>query len=198
VGDDALTEIDNRQKRSPYLVIILRILLTPAFFFAYMLDFTEIALVLFLAAFASDILDGLLAKWHVVASSTPLEAYLDPVADFVLVLTSFSAFSLKQFYPSWILLVLGLVFLFFVISSSKRGPIYDPVGKYYGTFLMTAIGITLLYPTEPALTGILFLIIIYTLGLVIYRAVFLWKNQKENEESRLIEEMNIEQPSTVR
>jgi len=193
VGDDALTEIDNSHKRSLYLVITLRILLTPAFFFAYMLTFTEIAIVLFLAAFASDIMDGLLAKRLGTVSSNPLEAYLDPVADFVLVFSSFSAFFLRGFYPSWIPLVLALVFLFFIISSNKRGPLYDPVGKYYGTFLMTAIGITLFLPIEPVLGGVLLSIVAYTLTLVMYRTYFLWKNRKENEASILKEEMVVEQ-----
>jgi CDP-diacylglycerol--glycerol-3-phosphate 3-phosphatidyltransferase len=188
-----LTEIDNRQKRSPHLVTILRILLAPTFFFAYALTFTEIAIVLFLAAFASDIIDGLLARRHEIASSTPLEAYLDPVADFVLVFLSFSAFSLREFYPSWILLVLALAFLFFVVSSKRERPLYDPVGKYYGTFLMTTIGVTLLYPVEFVFNTVLLLIIAYTLGLVISRTAFLWKNRKENEAPRLLEEMKVGQ-----
>lgn len=177
-----MVENDNRAKRSPYLVlVILRILLTPVFFYAFMLDFTEIAIILYITAFTSDIVDGRLAKMQKTISSSPLEAYLDPIADFVLVLMSFYAFSLRQFYPSWILLVLVFMFLFFIISSNTRKPLYDPVGKYYGTFLMIAIGITLFFPTDIVFNGVLIFIIAYTLGLVIYRSVFLWTNRKENE-----------------
>jgi CDP-diacylglycerol--glycerol-3-phosphate 3-phosphatidyltransferase/cardiolipin synthase len=174
-----LVEVDTIVKRFPYTVVILRILLTLAFFLVFMWDLTEIAIVLYLAAFASDIVDGVLAKRQKTTSSSPLEAYLDPIADLVLVLMSFYAFSLKQFYPSWILLVFVLMFLFFIVSSNKRKPLYDPVGKYYGTFLMTTIGITLFFPTEPVFNGVLLLIIAYTVGLVIYRTVYLWNSRKE-------------------
>lgn len=177
-----MVENDNRVKKSPYLVlVILRVLLTPAFFYAFMWDFTEIAIFLYIAAFTSDIVDGRLAKKQKTILSSPLEGYLDPLADFVLVLTSFYAFSLRQFYPSWILFVFVFMFLFFIISSNKRKPLYDPVGKYYGTFLMAAIGITLFFPIELVYNGVLLFIIAYTIGLVIYRTVFLWKKRKENE-----------------
>jgi CDP-diacylglycerol--glycerol-3-phosphate 3-phosphatidyltransferase len=193
VVDDALTEIDNRATRSPYILVALRILLSPAFLYAFMLNFTEIAVMLYLAAFISDAADGHLAKWVATTSSSAIEAYLDPVADFVLVLTSFCAFSLRQFYPSWILLAFALMFLFFIISSKRRGPLYDPVGKYYGTFLMTTIGITLFFPIEPVLSGVLLSIVAYTLTLVMYRTFFLWKNRKGNEVSRLMEELEVGQ-----
>ena len=146
-----------------------------------MWDFTEIAIFLYLAAFASDIVDGFLARRQGIIPSSPLEAYLDPIADFVLIFVSFYAFSLRQFYPSWILSVFVLMFLFFIISSSKREPFYDPVGKYYGTFLMTAIGVTLFFPTELVFNGILLFIMAYTAGLVIYRIAYLWNNRKEDE-----------------
>ncbi len=184
-----MADIDKSAKKSAFAIVILRILLTPAFFYAFMWDFTEIAVILYLAAFASDIVDGILARRQGIIPSSPVEAYLDPVADFVLIFASFYVFSLKQFYPSWILFVFVLMFLFFIISSSKKEPLYDPVGKYYGTFLMTTIGITLFFPTEPVFNGVLLLIIGYTAGLVIYRAVYLWNNRKENEGLRFSEEV---------
>lgn len=186
MGDEALTEIGNKTTRSSSFVVILRFLLTPLFFYAFMGSFTEIAIVLFLIAFASDIIDGLLAKHQGTHSSSPIEAYIDPIADFVLVITSFYAFSIRQIYPFWILLVFVFMFLFFIISSNKRGPLYDPIGKYYGTFLMATIGITLFLPMEPILNGVLLFIIVYSLVLVIYRTVFLWKNRKENEGSKFM------------
>jgi len=164
-------------KKSPYVVVFLRILLTPAFFYAFMWDFTEIAVSLYLAAFISDIVDGRLAERQETIPSSPLEAYLDPIADFVLVLVSFYAFSLRQFYPSWILFVFVFMFLFFIISSNKREPVYDPMGKYYGTFLMTTIGITLFFPTELVFNNVLLFIIAYTVSLAIYRTVYLCKNR---------------------
>jgi phosphatidylglycerophosphate synthase len=174
-------EKDDRMKKSQYLIVVaLRFLLTPIFFYAFILDFTEVAIFLYLAAFVSDIADGRLAKRQNAIPSSFLEAYLDPIADFTLILVSFYAFSLREFYPFWVLFVFVLMFLFFVISSNARTPLYDPVGKYYGTFLMTTIGITLLFSMDIIYNGILLSIVTYTLGLVIYRTVFLWKKRKGN------------------
>ncbi len=173
-GDDSLVENDNKSKKAPYAVVILRIILTPGFFYAFILDFTEIAILIYIAVFASDIADGLLAKNQDTPSSSPLEAYLDPVADFIFVLVSFYAFSLRQFYPIWILAAFVSMFLFFVISSGKKKPLYDPVGKYYGTFLFLAVGVTLFLPTEIILTGVLVLVLVYTLALAVYRTVYIW------------------------
>lgn len=177
---------DGRMKITPSAVVILRILLTPLFFFTFMWNFTEIAMVLYLAIFASDIIDGVLARRQEIVPSSTLEAYLDSLADFVVVLVSFYAFSLKLLYPLWLLLVLVVMFLFFIISSNNAQPLYDPFGKYYGTFLMITIGVTLFFPTEFIFNILLLLIIVYTIGLVIFRTFYLWKNQKENEGSTLL------------
>ena len=172
-----MTENDGRLKKAPYAIVILRILLTPAFFFAYMWDFIEIAICIYIVVFVSDIADGRLAKRLESTSSSPLEAYLDPISDFVFVLASFYGFTLRLIYTTWILVVFVFMFFYFFISSNKRKPIYDPVGKYYGTFLITTIGITLLFPLDLIYNGILLAIIVYTLGLAIYRTVFLWMSR---------------------
>jgi phosphatidylglycerophosphate synthase len=179
---DISAEIDDRTMKATYAVVILRILLTPVFFCAFMLDFTEMSAFLYIAAFASDIVDGRLAEREGIILRSTLEAYLDPMADFVFILMSFYAFTLRHIYPAWILVVFVFMFLFFVISSNNREPLYDPVGKYYGVFLMTAIGVTLLFPTDPVSYCVLLLIIAYTLGLVIYRTVFLWKNRVRTQD----------------
>jgi CDP-diacylglycerol--glycerol-3-phosphate 3-phosphatidyltransferase len=181
VRDDVLVKIDDRMKIAPHAVSILRILSAPVFLFAFMWNFTEMAIFLYLIALASDIIDGRLAKRQKKTSSSSLEAYLDPIADFIFVLVAFSAFSLSQIYPIWILSVFALMFLFFIISSNRRRPLYDPVGKYYGIFLIVTIGVTLFFPIELVFNGVLVFIIAYTIVLVIYRAGFIWKKRKENE-----------------
>ncbi len=171
----AVVEINETARKTPYAVSGIRILLSFAFFYTFMVSAVEIAIVLYAVAFVSDIVDGRLARKMNTKSLTSVEAYLDPVADFMLVIASFSAFVVRQWYPAWILGVLVFMFLFFVISSSRRRPCYDPVGKYYGAFLLTAIGVTLLLPHEAIFHGVLLLITAYTLGLIVYRTFFLWK-----------------------
>jgi phosphatidylglycerophosphate synthase len=172
-----LAEIDYRLKKTPYVIVILRITLTPLLFYSILYDFTHIAVLLFFAAFSSDILDGFLAKKFKTISSSFLEAYSDPIADFVLVLMAFSAFTLKEIYPSWILILLVFMFLFFIITSNRQKPLYDPVGKYYGMFLIAAIGITLLFPMEIVFNSVFLSILGYTIILVIFRTIFLWKSR---------------------
>lgn len=175
-------EIGDRMMKATYAVVILRILLAPVFFCAFTWGFTELAIFLYIAAFASDIVDGRLAERQGIILRSTLEAYLDPFADFVLIFISFYAFTLREIYPAWILVVFVFMFLFFVISSNNREPLYDPMGKYYGVFLMTAIGITLIFPFDPVTNVVLLLIIAYTLGLVFFRAVFLWKRRMKAQD----------------
>ena len=172
-----MAENNDRLKKIPFAIAFLRILLTPAFFFAFINDLTLIAMILYLAAAISDIVDGRLACWLNIESSSSLEAYLDPLADFVLVIGSFYAFTLRNIYPIWILFVFTLMFLFFIFTSKREKPRYDPLGKYYGIFLIVSIGLTLFFPMEFLYTCILLSIIGYTLVLIFYRTVFLWKNR---------------------
>ncbi|MGY5878739.1 MAG: CDP-alcohol phosphatidyltransferase family protein [Candidatus Thorarchaeota archaeon] len=176
-----MPEKNDRLKKIPFAIAFLRIPLTPLFFYAFIIDLTLIAIILYLAAAISDIVDGRLAQWLNIESSSSFEAYLDPLADFVLVIGSFYAFSLKQIYPTWILFVLIFMFLFFILSSNREKPRYDPLGKYYGIFLIVSIGLTLLIPMELLFSSILLSIIGYTLALIIYRTAFLWKYRMTEE-----------------
>jgi len=164
-------------KKAPFVVAFLRIILAPVFFFAFMWDFVEVAISLYALGFISDIVDGFLARRLEATSSSLLEAYMDPIADFTLVLTCFSAFSLRSIYPSWILIVFVIMFLFFILSSRKKKPVYDPVGKYYGTFLIVMIGVTLLFPLNLVYNINLLSIIMYTIVLAVYRTTFLFTSQ---------------------
>jgi len=102
------------------------------------------ALTLFLFSCVTDYIDGYLARRLGVC--TVLGSYLDATADFLVVLASFTAFVRQGVYPWWTVLVIVSMFLQFIVTSKLGRPIYDPVGKYYGTFLFAAIGVTLLWP----------------------------------------------------
>jgi phosphatidylglycerophosphate synthase len=82
------------------------------FFYIYLLELRFIAITLIIIIALSDIIDGQLAKKLEVTSTSPLEAYIDAVADFVFVTIAFSAFSITGIYPAWIPLVLVIMFLF--------------------------------------------------------------------------------------
>ena len=73
---------------------ILRMLLIPAFVILLMYGHTGWALVTFLAAGLTDLLDGLIAR--ATGQKTTLGAWLDPMADKLLLLTMFVMLSLPD------------------------------------------------------------------------------------------------------
>ncbi len=128
---------------------------------------------------ATDAIDGYIAR--AMDYSTSSGAYLDIIADLILVLTGFIAFIIKDIYPIWILIVIGAMFLQFVITSRAKKPVYDPIGKYYGSFLFLVIFITLInsFFNNSFLNGILLvLIIIFTIISLISRFFFIIKSNK--------------------
>jgi cardiolipin synthase len=73
---------------------IARMLLTPIIVFAMISSNWAIAFWLFLAAAATDVIDGFLAR--MLQEQTLLGAYLDPVADKLLVLSCFTTLAFVQ------------------------------------------------------------------------------------------------------
>ena len=84
----------------PNFLTILRIVFIPLFIILLSYDrFGSAFLVFGLAAF-TDGLDGFLAR--VLNQKTPHGAYLDPIADKLLLVTSFIAFSILDLIPIWL------------------------------------------------------------------------------------------------
>ncbi len=90
-------------KDLPNLISIARILLSlPVAYLLLELRFTE-ALLLFFVAGVSDGLDGFLAKhfgWH-----SRLGSILDPLADKILLVTSFLCLALVDVIPIWLMMM---------------------------------------------------------------------------------------------
>ena len=90
----------------PNLITYARIAMTPLVAFAILCNQGIVALLLVALAGFSDGLDGFLAR-HFGWQST-LGAYLDPVADKLLLLTLYGAFATVDLVPIWLV---GLIFL---------------------------------------------------------------------------------------
>jgi cardiolipin synthase (CMP-forming) len=71
---------------------ILRIVLTPAFVLLLVYGYHGAALLVFLVAAATDALDGLIARW--TGQRTSLGEWLDPMADKLLLVTTFIVLTL--------------------------------------------------------------------------------------------------------
>lgn len=110
-------------------------------------------------AIITDLLDGWLAR-RLDACST-FGGYFDAIADFVLVTAAFGALTARGVYPPWMLLIIGLMFAQFILTSASKQPVHDPIGKYYGAALYSALLALALLPdwllSDTLLVGIVVL-----------------------------------------
>ncbi len=83
----------------PNLISTIRILLVPLLVIFLMADRMEFALTVFIAAAVSDGLDGFLAR--VLNQKTLTGAYLDPIADKLLLVTSYVTLAILEKLPGW-------------------------------------------------------------------------------------------------
>jgi cardiolipin synthase len=87
----------------PNLITLVRILLTPLFIIFLIQGSYLKALIVFLLAGVSDVADGLIARvWR---QKSPLGSYLDPLADKLLMSSSFVTLSIAHLIPSWLTVV---------------------------------------------------------------------------------------------
>lgn len=114
----------------PNFITLLRLAALPFFLYAISIGRIGIALVLFVAAGISDGIDGYLARRFDMRSA--LGAYLDPIADKLLLMSSYLFLSIPSFpepvkIPVWLAflvisrdLLLLTVTLLLILSSSRR------------------------------------------------------------------------------
>jgi cardiolipin synthase (CMP-forming) len=84
----------------PNVLTILRILLTPLFLIVLLNHNYPLALLIFALAGISDALDGFIARYF--NQRTLLGAYLDPVADKLLLVSAFVALAVLGVIPNWV------------------------------------------------------------------------------------------------
>ena len=87
----------------PNVITVIRILLIPLFVIFLQSGLYPYALLIFAAAAVSDGLDGFLARY--LNQRTELGAYLDPLADKMLLITAFIGMAILQFIPGWLAVI---------------------------------------------------------------------------------------------
>ena len=87
----------------PNLITLARILSVPVMVWAIASDQMTIAFVLFVAAGISDGVDGFLAKRFGMA--TEVGAYLDPLADKVLIVSIYVSLGVVEAIPRWLVIL---------------------------------------------------------------------------------------------
>ena len=145
----------------PNLLSLTRIILIIPFILLLIHQRYEWAIGVFIAAAATDGIDGALAR--LLHQRTVLGSYLDPAADKILMTASFIALSVLQFLPVWltvlvilrdVIIVLGLIVLRVMSHPLEIRP--SIASKLTTIFQLATIGAGLLTPWEfpPALKSL--------------------------------------------
>jgi cardiolipin synthase len=150
-------------KYVPNAITLLRLLMVPFFAFIYFSGTKNAqvyALALFLAAGATDMLDGYLARKYNVVSVVGI--VLDPLADKLMLLTALACLTFKGVIPLWTLavmlvvegaLILAGIYLYF--NEEKDVVPAGKLGKAATVLFAAAVSLMILIPGNPA-TWIIF------------------------------------------
>jgi len=141
----------------PNFLTLVRILTIP-FFLVYLTYHRYLeALVVFVIGGATDFLDGLAARW--MNQQTALGGYLDPVADKLLVFSSFVMLGLIGGIPMWlavivvsrdILILFGYGVIYLLVA--ERCPAQPSlIGKCSTLLQLVTLGVALLSIHDPRL-----------------------------------------------
>ena len=160
----------------PNIITLARILLTPLFIILLIQGQYRKALLVFLLAGLSDLADGLVARrWH---QKSPLGAYLDPLADKLLMSASFVALSIARVIPPWLTVVvlsrdlaLALGVIVFRLADLPLNIAPTRMGKWTTTVQIFTILLVLvgkIWPLPPLLFPFFFWL---TCGLTVLSGV---------------------------
>lgn len=155
----------------PNALTSARFLAGPIFFYTFLNNLFSASLFILVFSGITDVLDGYVARK--MGTSSDKGAYLDVTADFLLILICFWAYIIKGWYDPLILGLIITMFLLFVATSGLEKPVYDPLGKYLGAYLMLMILISLTFPERVIWQLLLLLLIIICLTSVLTRFFFM-------------------------
>ncbi|HEY6365911.1 MAG TPA: CDP-alcohol phosphatidyltransferase family protein [Candidatus Binatia bacterium] len=133
----------------PNFLTLIRIVTIP-FFLVYLSYHRYLeAFIIFIIGGVTDFLDGLAARW--MNQQTALGAYLDPIADKLLVITSFIMLGLIGGIPEWlavvvvsrdILILIGYGMIYFLVN--ERPPMQPSIiGKCSTMLQLVTLGAAL-------------------------------------------------------
>jgi len=136
----------------PNFLSLLRIILVPVIVIFLIQGSYAKALIVFVVAGLTDALDGALAR--LLNKQTKLGSFLDPLADKILLSTSFIALAIFSLIPSWLavivisrdfIILLGIVILSMMSVTYEIKPIF--VSKVTTTLQIATVFFALLLKT---------------------------------------------------
>jgi cardiolipin synthase (CMP-forming) len=157
----------------PNLITLARIILVPVVVWAIASGQLRLAFLLFFAAAISDAVDGFLAKRF--AMKTELGAYLDPLADNVLIVSIYVTLGITGVIPLWIVIlvvsrdfmIVGAIILSWVIDRPVKirphivSKLNTGVQIVFACLVLAAYGYN--FEAEPVLTLVMALVAVLTL-----------------------------------
>ena len=150
----------------PNTLTITRIVIIPVFITFIMYNKYLYALILFIIAALTDLLDGLFAR--IANQKTPLGTFLDPLADKFLLVSSFVIFSVNGWIPKWftiivisrdLIVVIGFFLLYMITSAIRIEPVF--LGKLaiaVQLFILAYVLLTINMISLPPVHDILFIV----------------------------------------
>ena len=143
----------------PNMLTILRILLTPVFIILLLRHLYWQALAVFAVAGLSDALDGFIARYF--NQRTALGAYLDPVADKLLLASAYISLAVLAVIPAWVsviviardvIITLGIAILTVTQKTYEVRPTI--VSKCTTAAQIILVMVALFDPTRTLLTAL--------------------------------------------
>jgi len=148
----------------PNYITLFRVVLIPFFINLMIYGYYQEALIVFVTACVTDALDGMIAR--LTRKKTALGAFLDPMADKLLLVSAFVTLVLLGKLPVWLVIIvvsrdfilsLGTLILFVTGHDLKILPSIP--GKITTALQLTVVTLTLIfmtYGTEMRLMSVLF------------------------------------------
>jgi len=145
----------------PNKLTMMRVILVPFFIAAYLLGYYYIALIIFVVASFTDMLDGKIARKRNLI--TNFGKIMDPLADKVLVYSAFCLF-IPEYVPGWMLII--ILAREFTISGMRTVAASEGIviaagmsGKIKTVLQMIAVPLILLYAGFEHANGVALLLL---------------------------------------
>ncbi|MFA5072361.1 MAG: CDP-diacylglycerol--glycerol-3-phosphate 3-phosphatidyltransferase [Nitrospirota bacterium] len=148
----------------PNYITLVRIILVPFFIGLMIYGHYRTALSLFVVACITDALDGLIAR--LTNTKTDFGAFLDPIADKMLIISAFLTLVFLEILPAWlvmvvvsrdVILVLGSIVIYFTGHEFRARP--SIIGKATTVLQLLVVILSLLcqiYHTPKGFMPVLF------------------------------------------
>lgn len=147
----------------PNYITLVRIILIPFFINLMIYGYYRSALGIFVIACITDALDGMIAR--ITKAQTELGAFLDPMADKLLIVSAFVTLVLLHMLPIWlvivvvsrdVILVIGSAVIYFTGHDLKARP--SIVGKATTVLQLAVVTLSLLLRSYGVHVGLMSLL----------------------------------------